>query len=1370
MMKWSLKCPGELTYSLDQIWNLRSSCHLLLSFLSEEDLQDLQVKRIFSAFDAHKALESGIAFQQEWDTSLLSHKKALIPIENKVAKKLQTFLSSLQSQPSQLVREFQKFGDILGYENLSRQLESEKEVLLSHILSKLKLLKAAHQERIHQARNSFEDYQKQATVANITWTRQNLAKIHDYDTLISKIAKENIDYKKLSEESKELLNSYERELFEDWIQSTDTEELRELLDTHSAVHLLRFKFENGKLCTNYSDRLISLQRETRQLQSMGFSVPAHIRKAMELAQKHYRHNIVLKQVAHFYNTIDRQMLPYHQPMLLNLALQFEKLVKDSEALYKKASGNPQELEKYISLLQVTTDKLTSENRHLSKLHETIVEHVKTLMNVDLVKNQNRWKDIIALIRNIAYSVQERGISLESTLSWRNHIDHQIYKAFEFQYKLGLESLHEVLPEIKVDLVFKNQKLQYRPSYEEVRAKYYREIKKIVNLPSGFKTLGESDVFTRAIESNVFSMSLVYKRAEQLFQNVSKTLDAFKEWVVLGMVDLEKFVQENVKDVPDWEYNFKSLKVRGKYAEQIPSVIKVDCITVSTSSLKTTVDDHLQTLFDCLVNSLRKSIIDQYAVLDVFINKATTVLSIKPESMEDVTLASQKHKELSIEKLSLMPIFESSETKNKLLRTVSGTGIDGSQILAKWSKVELILESHELMMKEQLDVLRNAFEGRLSSFMNEMDKFEARWTHLKPKTSDMNQIGDALSAVTFLNEQRKEFSDLEAIADSLAADADLFGLSAPALNKRDTLLADINQTQEMWGICETFLGEVHVMAQEDWISFSAKNFLFEDFVAKWTNLLPKRPVDAITVHIKKELDSYQKFAPVLKYLKGDVWTPEHWSEFFHTFGKDRNLSLAKLTFGQLLDLKVDMIQRADKIRDLHARAQGEVTIREALQELDIWGASASFSLTPYIKVHGNSMTIIKEWKDLLAQIGDNQSLIQSLKDSSFYKRFLDRSSVWEQRFINLNDYLKQLNSIQRKWVYLEPLFSCGSLPDEHARFTKIDSDFTSIMDHISRDPLVLAFLDYPNVKSVLVTLHDQLERCQKALMEFLEKKRDHFARFYFIGDEDLLEILGQAKNPLVIQSHLKKLFAGVHSVQFDRDVKNIVAMCSIHGEVVPLKSPVQLSENVEIWLEEFSKEMKGSLLALLIKSVDTMDLFAVPQQIAGLVENIHFTRQVESIIERRGEFTALEQSLQSQLSKYSTFRGSAIEDKNARTVTELKIKSLMLDTLHNISIVKELKAAKATSVSDWVWRKQLRFYLNSGTNCVVRMNDAEFNYTFEYQGNYSNLAHTPLNDKCYLTLTQAMGAGFGGNPLGPAGTGIFILFSIDRIVIHSVKFR
>ena len=73
----------------------------------------------------------------------------------------------------------------------------------------------------------------------------------------------------------------------------------------------------------------------------------------------------------------------------------------------------------------------------------------------------------------------------------------------------------------------------------------------------------------------------------------------------------------------------------------------------------------------------------------------------------------------------------------------------------------------------------------------------------------------------------------------------------------------------------------------------------------------------------------------------------------------------------------------------------------------------------------------------------------------------------------------------------------------------------------------------------------------------------FPRFYFIGDDDLLEILGQATNPTVIQSHLKKLFAGIHSVDFDEECDHIVAMKSLDGEVVPLRRKVQITPEVEV---------------------------------------------------------------------------------------------------------------------------------------------------------------------------------------------------------------
>jgi dynein heavy chain 1 len=76
--------------------------------------------------------------------------------------------------------------------------------------------------------------------------------------------------------------------------------------------------------------------------------------------------------------------------------------------------------------------------------------------------------------------------------------------------------------------------------------------------------------------------------------------------------------------------------------------------------------------------------------------------------------------------------------------------------------------------------------------------------------------------------------------------------------------------------------------------------------------------------------------------------------------------------------------------------------------------------------------------------------------------------------------------------------------------------------------------------------------RRALSDFLEKQREGFPRFYFVGDDDLLEMIG-AGGLDGLRRHLRKMFGGVESL--DLQGSAAVAVLSPEGERLQFAGPV-----------------------------------------------------------------------------------------------------------------------------------------------------------------------------------------------------------------------
>lgn len=74
---------------------------------------------------------------------------------------------------------------------------------------------------------------------------------------------------------------------------------------------------------------------------------------------------------------------------------------------------------------------------------------------------------------------------------------------------------------------------------------------------------------------------------------------------------------------------------------------------------------------------------------------------------------------------------------------------------------------------------------------------------------------------------------------------------------------------------------------------------------------------------------------------------------------------------------------------------------------------------------------------------------------------------------------------------------------------------------------------PDLLETLIGMNTILEDIQKSLDMYLETKRHIFPRFYFLSNDDLLEILGQSRNPEAVQPHLKKCFDNIKLLRIQK---------------------------------------------------------------------------------------------------------------------------------------------------------------------------------------------------------------------------------------------
>ncbi|KAI8818687.1 dynein heavy chain and region D6 of dynein motor-domain-containing protein [Fimicolochytrium jonesii] len=693
------------------------------------------------------------------------------------------------------------------------------------------------------------------------------------------------------------------------------------------------------------------------------------------------------------------------------------------------------------------------------------------------------------------------------------------------------------------------------------------------------------------------------------------------------------------------------------------------------------------------------------------------------------------------------------------------------------------------LKEVVDMASDTKDENISRFSVELDKslndLMAEVSEVRNRAQDpmvLNAGAKSDMVIKFLEELREQLSNVDATKARYEQWGLLFksggSLSAvpkgvaegkqpaPGLPTKggdlEETKAEVNMKRTLW------------MSLKDWDTITKRwregafeslnteemNADIQAYVKIVYNLDKGLPPNEVVPRLKAMVDEYRGLYATIVDLRNPALKARHWEKIQDALGKvlvrDETFTLEKLMELRVFDFK-------DEISNVSSQAGSEAALEEMLGKVVKTWNEVEFVVAAYRDA--KDVFILGSVEDVQTLLEDSQVTIATIKSSRFIGPIRAEVERWDKQLSLFTETLDAWLTCQRNWLYLESIFSAPDiqrqLPDEARMFSQVDRSWKDTMRKVHRNPNAMKSGTTPGLLETMQQNNVLLDQIQKCLEDYLESKRLLFPRFYFLSNEELLEILSQTRNPQAVQPHLSKCFDAIKSLEFsstDPKSIDINAMNSPEGEKVAFLKTIKARGNVEAWLGNVEEGMVAVLRRLVKQALaefeDGKRSDWVREHVGQVVltgNQILWTRDVSECLKTANAVKAL-QAFKDKCIKNLSGVAALVRGELTKIQRGI-LGALITMDVHNRDIVQGLIDAGVTGMGDFEWTKQQRYYWDvDNDTCLVKMSTSTFIYGYEYLGCSPRLVITPLTDRCYLTLTGAMQLNLGGSPLGPAGTG------------------